>query len=91
MSERFPINGVDQKAHDFQSPLSTLFELVGSSYVVSKRGIRVTAILFPADDKQRAVDIELTLEKLANKVDYLLVVNVEKSRERLDAWNRSKL
>lgn len=47
--------------------------------------------MFPADDAQRAADAEETIEKLSDKVDYLIVDNIERNREKLDAWNRSEL
>lgn len=89
VADQRPVSVVDPKAHAFDALLRAIDDLTTEGDVAAhfqENGIRITVLLFPADDEARARDIDATVETLGSRVDYLLVDNVEKNRETLVAW-----
>lgn len=84
---------IDPKAHLHEHILDALTLLAKdeAKNAFKAAGVRVTVLLFPAEDEQRLEDMQDTAERLGDLVDYVLVDNVEMRRESLRLWGDSEM
>jgi len=69
-----PVTVIDPRAHMSQVVLRT-WEMIRFQESFAETGGRVTALLFPADDLEVMSDIDQTVTRLGDSVDYVVVKN----------------
>ncbi|WP_196799605.1 division plane positioning ATPase MipZ [Verrucomicrobium sp. 3C] len=90
-AEKHAVTLVDPKAHQYEELLDVLRLMAKAEERVLADGVRITVLLFPADEEQRLSDIQGTVAALMDTVDYLVVDNTQVHREKLVFFEQAAL
>ena len=78
MATNAPVVVVDPRAH-MSALLRDAFELTRFPASFLEKGGRITVVLFPADDLEIMADLDATISRFGDTVDYLVVRNLARA------------